>query len=627
MRIHYIIILFCLSCVKHTSKNADPIHKIINKYNDKYKEYQRVNVDSARLYADSIFTISTRTNYTNGIGLAYLNYGLLEQIKASYDAAIHINQKALKIFTEINNDTLIAKCCDALGLNYWQKGQNDIALQYLFRSLKINENLNIPTEIAANYNHISMVYQSQNKIKLAEEFANKSMNIVKKLKTNYSNISVFHNLANIYGMQGKYEEAMYLDSIGLSWCEQLNVEFNKSMFYDNLANCFYFIGKVEQAIQYHIKAIAVDSSFKNNKQLGDTYSNLGYIYEEKNEFNKAIDYYQKSLDLCRTTGYKIGVKNALEQLSALHFKMNNAPEAYKYLKESTIVKDSIINTASEEKIAELQTLFDTEKKKQEIEQQALKISRRNILLIAFLIIFILSFIAFNSFYKRKKVEQERKLQEELVKEEEKRSKAIIESEENERQRLARELHDGVGQLLSATKLNLNTLVHNNVNDDNNVLQNSLEILDDSIKEIRNISHNMVPDVLLKFGLKKAIEDFTNRINQSKKIHIDFECNSFDEKYLNDASKLMLYRIVQESVNNTIKYAEATQLNIQLSADETEISLLMEDNGKGFDVKEALEKGGIGLKNMQLRTNYLKGKLVIDSSPKNGTTIIIEIPLS
>ena len=90
---------------------------------------------------------------------------------------------------------------------------------------------------------------------------------------------------------------------------------------------------------------------------------------------------------------------------------------------------------------------------------------------------------------------------------------------------------------------------------------------------------------------------------------------------------MLYRIIQESVNNTIKYAQATEMSIHLSADKTEISLLMEDNGKGFDIQEAKGKGGIGLKNIQLRTDYLKGKLHIESSPKNGTTIIIEIPLS
>ncbi|MFN8268441.1 MAG: ATP-binding protein [Chitinophagales bacterium] len=136
----------------------------------------------------------------------------------------------------------------------------------------------------------------------------------------------------------------------------------------------------------------------------------------------------------------------------------------------------------------------------------------------------------------------------------------------------------------------------------------------------------MPDVLVKFGLCKAINDFITRVNQTKKIKIEYECNGFKEDMLKETEKLMLYRIVQESVGNSIKYAHAEKIIVQLSADEQEISLLLEDNGKGFDVEKAKKKDGIGLKNIQLRTDYLKGKLEIESSSK-GTTIIVEIPLS
>jgi two-component system NarL family sensor kinase len=326
--------------------------------------------------------------------------------------------------------------------------------------------------------------------------------------------------------------------------------------------------------------------------------------------------------------YKQGLKNALSQLSRLYFNQNKSDEAYLLLQESIIIKDSIINESSEQKIAELQAQFDTEKKKEQIAQQQLKISKRNVLLVVLLAVLVLSFFLFRLFYYRYKFKQEQKLQQELVKEELKRSKAILESEENERQRLARELHDGVGQLLSASKLNLSSLTSNKCTPEEKLrLQQSMDTLDDSIKEIRYISHNMVPDVLLNFGFVRAVQDFISRVNQTNKLKIHFESNGFEESMLDNTGKLMLYRIIQESVNNTIKYAEATQISIQLSADTTEISLLMEDNGKGFDVDEAKQKGGIGLRNIQLRTDYLKGKLDIESSPKNGTTIIIEIPLS
>ncbi len=627
MKTYFIIFIFCLSCTKQTKDSNDSLSTQVNSYNEKFLQSYLVNIDSAKIYADSIFIISKENNYTKGIGMANLNYGLLENIKGDFSLSKLNNEKALKIFTQIKNDTLIAKAIAAIGINYWQTGNYDKALEHHFKALEINEKIKSKTGTAINYNNISMVYQMQNKLPLAISFSKKALQIVNESVPNYSNISVFHNLANINGMQGKYAEALRLDSIGLQYCERLNVEFSKSMFYDNIANCNYFSGNLDEAILYHHKAITIDSTFKNDKQLGDTYHNLGEIYNDRKEYNEAITNHKRSLELSKNTGYKIGVRNATESLSNLYFKLKQVDSAYLYLRESMMIKDSIINQSTENKIAELNTLYETEKKKQKIAQQDLKISRRNILLAFFLGIFIFSVAAFYLFYNRYKLKQERKLQEELIKEEEKRSKAIIESEENERQRLARELHDGVGQLLTATKLNLSTLSHFDNDIDNNKLKNSLDILDDSIKEIRNISHNMVPDVLLKFGLQKAIENFINRINQTKKIDINFECNAFDESKLDNTAKLMLYRIIQESVNNTIKYAEATVLNLIISADETEISLMIEDDGKGFNIKNALEKDGIGLKNIQIRTDYLKGKLEIDSSSQNGTTIIIEIPLS
>lgn len=628
MRYTFVILFFIFGCAKQSDTDNEQITAKIRYYNTKYNEYQRVNINIAQTYIDSIQTLSKKENYVKGIGIATLDKGLLENIKGNFNLAINKNEKALSIFNELKEDTLIAKSLAALGVNYWQKGEIVKSLDFLFKALKINETLDLKSAQAANYNQISMVYQSQNKIPLAEEFANKSMKIIQNLTPELSHISTFHNLANIYGMQGKYKEALRLDSIGLIYCEQLNAEFNKSMFYDNMANCLYYANDWTNAIDYHLKAISIDSSFGNNKQLGDTYCNMGAIYEEQKNYDKALECYNKSIELCRVSGYKIGIKNGLQQLSKLFYKTNNTTAAYHLLQESMIVKDSMINESSEQKIAELQTLFDTEKKKQQIAQQELKISRRNILLVVLLAALIMSVFIFRLVYLRYKLKQEQKLQQELIKEETKRSKAIIETEENERQRLARELHDGVGQLLSATKLNLSSLENNKCTPEEKLrLVNSMDILDESIREIRNISHNMVPDILLKFGLKRAIEDFILRINQTKKLEIHFECNGFEENSLEDTDKLMLYRLIQESVNNTIKYAQATNMTIQLSADMNEISLLMEDNGKGFDIEEAKRKGGIGFKNMQLRTEYLKGKLEIDSSPKNGTTIIIEIPLS
>ncbi|HRB92764.1 MAG TPA: sensor histidine kinase, partial [Chitinophagales bacterium] len=364
--------------------------------------------------------------------------------------------------------------------------------------------------------------------------------------------------------------------------------------------------------------------FNNKKQLGDSYCNLGAVYEAKKETDNAIKYYLKSIENCKAADYKLGVKNAYQLLATLYSSIHQPELAYQALLNSISIKDSIINEKTENKIVELRTLYEMEKKQQQIIQQNLKISRRNILIGTLFVIFILSIFTYVLLINRYKLKQDKKLQIELFKEEEKRTLAILESEENERQRIARELHDGVGQLLSATKLNLSAVYSNTSN--LKILQ-SLTVLDESIKEIRNISHNLLPDVLLKYGLISAIDKFVQKINQTNQLNVQFECNGFEESSLNNTEKLMMYRIIQESVNNTIKYAHANEVMIQLSADEREISLMVQDNGKGFDIKNINTNSGIGFKNMQLRTEFLKGKIDIESSINNGTTIFIEIPLT
>ena len=620
---YFFLICYLGSCVNKNDLPKDEHQDLVDYYQSKYQEHQRVDVLIAQTYIDSIYYVATQNDNKKGIGIAYLDKGLLENIKGNYQLALSFNKKSLKEFTHLKNDTLIAKALSAIGVNYWQLGANDKALSYLFQALKINDKYDLQNEIAENYNQISMVYQLKNEVKIAENFALKSLEIINKTTPVVSHISTYHNLANIYGMQGKYKEALQLDSIGLSYCNKLNNEFGEAMFYDNMANCYFFTNKFDTAIFYHQKAISIDSVFNNNKQLGDSYYNLGAIYEKLGNNTQAIECYTRSIKLCRNAGYMTGLKNVLETLGDLYFRNGNTNEGYQLLKQSIIVKDSIINESSEKKIAELQTLFETEKKKKQIIQQELKINRRNISLIILGTVFLISLFIYIILYNKNRLKQQKILQQELLKEEEKRTKAVLESEENERQRIARELHDGVGQLLSATKLNLSMLPTT----DEDKLKLTLSILDDSIKEVRSISHNMVPDTLLKYGLVQAINVFTKQINQTQHIIFNFENNGFIENSLNNTEKLMLYRIIQEAINNTLKYANASTVSIQLSADEQEITVIIEDNGIGFDINEIQLKNGIGLRNMQIRTSYLKGKIEIDSTPKNGTTIIIEIPLT
>lgn len=205
-----------------------------------------------------------------------------------------------------------------------------------------------------------------------------------------------------------------------------------------------------------------------------------------------------------------------------------------------------------------------------------------------------------------------------------RTQAVLEAEERERIRIARDLHDSVGQTLAAARMTLgNYLSQKKI--ESSEMQNSLDLLEDSIKEIREISHNMMPSSLTKFGLTSALKQFTNKINALGKIEIELQIVGFKERS-DEKIELMLYRIVQEIISNIIRHADARKVNIELVRHDTELILIVEDDGKGFDTART-ENHGIGLKNIATRVEYLNGNVNFDSSIGKGTSVVIEIPLN
>jgi two-component system NarL family sensor kinase len=189
------------------------------------------------------------------------------------------------------------------------------------------------------------------------------------------------------------------------------------------------------------------------------------------------------------------------------------------------------------------------------------------------------------------------------------------------------LHDGVGQLFSAVRMNLSSLMERVVlinADEQALAEKTLAMVDESCKEVRTIAHQMMPNILLKTGLASAIKDFVNKID-SQHLKINLEAYGLDERLDNNV-EIVLYRVVQECVNNVIKHSKANRLDINLTREERDISVTIEDNGVGFNTADKLKFEGIGLKNIITRVKYLKGSVDISSDQNKGTLVAIYIPL-
>lgn len=197
--------------------------------------------------------------------------------------------------------------------------------------------------------------------------------------------------------------------------------------------------------------------------------------------------------------------------------------------------------------------------------------------------------------------------------------------EVERARLARDLHDGLGGLLSGVKLTLSSISGTSIFPDKNagIFASAINQLDTTIAEMRRVAHSMMPEALLKFGLNEAIQDFCDGINENGTIKMKYHQINFKQR-LEKPTEVILYRIIQELSNNSIKHAAPSIIFIQITKHEQGLSLVVEDDGKGFDTTQT--KKGDGLKNVQSRIDYLKGDWDIKSEIGNGTSVNIEIPL-
>jgi len=204
--------------------------------------------------------------------------------------------------------------------------------------------------------------------------------------------------------------------------------------------------------------------------------------------------------------------------------------------------------------------------------------------------------------------------------------AVINTEENEKKRFAKDLHDGLGPLLSAVKMSLSAL-NERIKDQSGVviLNNTNHLVNEAINTIKDISNNLSPHVLLNFGLTSALSAFTAKINETKAIEIDFKSNMENQRLEND-KEVVIYRATCELINNSIQHSGASRIEIELNKHEKFITLQFYDNGRGFDTSTLNREDteGMGLSNIETRVKSIEGVFILESSPGKGTSALIKV---
>jgi two-component system NarL family sensor kinase len=314
--------------------------------------------------------------------------------------------------------------------------------------------------------------------------------------------------------------------------------------------------------------------------------------------------------------------------------------AYDWMKRYSELSDSISKSKLKNDVSAMEIKFRYVEKQKEIDglkaknQQALLAAKNNHLInwllgSVSLSLFIVAIFSLLYYRNNKKLLAQKELsyQQHLTEMEQQQqlqsSQAMLQGEEQERRRLARDLHDGLGGMLAGLKINLSGQLDTPPAEDQKVnLQKVIGQLDNSVTELRRIAHNMMPVNLLSFGLKTALKDLCETL-MTKTTRIDFQAFEIDGP-IPELAQLNIYRIVQEMLANAIRHAEATNIFLQCSRNGDIFLITQEDNGKGFDMNAIQIENGIGLSNIRNRVGFLKGKMDIESAIDNGTIINIEL---
>jgi signal transduction histidine kinase len=610
-------------------KDTLQVQKLITRGNDHLKMQV---LDSADYYYRKAGALAKKIHYDYGI--VDHSRALIQVLnrKGLYQEALAITLEALEVSKRLAVDEQIASY-NNVGNEYLYLGNMKAAATYFLQALKLAEQINHTGLQQLISNNLASVFLELRDKEKAYHYASQAYQLARAKQDSFGIASCLVNLgiSEILTKQFKSAKKHLLEVIELG--QALEDPSYVMDGYLNLGDAEMEQHKYQAALTYYQQALQVLHYYEAQDYELYIYWGMARAYLNLALYEQSLYYHLKSLELARAT-HSINELRQLYQLgSEIHEQMNNPQQALEYRKNYQVLNDSLLNAETQQNIHRMEIEYQTTKKEKEIAQQNLMLAQNNLdiekknnliyLSLVAVISLLSAIIIFFIRYQSKQRANAQRLQALRQESELKVLMAMIEGEEKERARLARELHDGVGGILSATKMHLSMLRNEAALLEHlQQFEHTSSMLDSASQEVRTIAHNLSPDMLLRYELEEALANFCKTVSNPH-LQVDFYYLGESIRLRNNF-KLVLYRMVQEMVNNIIKHAQASHALVQLSHHQQVLSLTVEDNGVGFEAKEGK---GIGLLNLQERVKNMHGHLSIDSSPGNGTTIYVEFDLT
>ncbi|MCD4665661.1 MAG: sensor histidine kinase [Bacteroidales bacterium] len=596
------------------------------------------NEDSALFYCKKVIDISDSINYIQKLADGYRISGIALTGKGYYSSALEYLKKSIFLYNQLFDTLSIAKANNSIGIIHFKHAHYDSAIIYYMNSNRYYNAVGKKKFTAYNLINIAKCHIKLEEFEKAKEILLESLSVNKKYNNSINIGITYVNLGIISKEENNPDEALNYYDKALNIYRDIGYKSGIGHIYVNMGNAYKDKGQYPTALNYMENSIKIFKEISNRDGILGSLTNLAVIYVRIKKYSEALSIYDTCKILAKELGDRGNLLTIYDNIYGIYYSSGDYKNALKYKTKYVDLKDSIFNLDQSKIIADLELRYEKEKDQAhifELQNENLqknldlrkKTNQRNIYFASGTSIIVIGILLF-IFY-RQKVIKDRIISDQKIRqlEEEKKllaAKAIVEGQEEERKRIALELHDGIGVLLSTAKIHFANISEKTPKNKESIDKAS-KLLEQISGDVRKISHNMMPGVLTKLGLNDAMEDLFEDIDEMSNIsaHINI---SGDEIRVPENTEIMLYRIFQEIINNTLKHAGAKTLSLNMNYLPEKLHIQFADDGIGFNVEEKLTSKSLGLSSIQSRVDFLGGDLIIESLQGKGTTYFIQIPI-
>jgi two-component system NarL family sensor kinase len=599
------------------------------------QQYENNEPATAKQYYAEAGQLSEKLDFPLGILKYIANYTYILNMQGLYDSSLLLNKRAVEISRQIKDSLFLGKALFNTGTSYRQLGNYEAAIGCYEEGKAVFARVGDEHTMGQSYDILQVTYYQMRRYEKGIEYGKMAVSKMREYKDSAWLGFTLNNLGvNYMGVKNlAAARTCYMEALAIA--QKTGDRNSEMMQYLNLGDLLLQKGTDHKMMTYYSTAleIARELDAKETSLVASKGMAIYYMYQKKYPHAKA--YADSALALSYQYNYRIERRDLFGTLSNLAFAMQDIRLGESYAEQSSLLADSLLNERVEKNTQELEKKYETARKESQIQNletnkkaQELSISRKNILNILLFVgiaaLLIISLLLYRS-YRVKQALQQQRITELETEKQLTATEAVLKGEEQERTRLAKDLHDGLGGMLSGIKFSFTTIKEGLILTPENAeaFERGMDMLDSSIQEMRRVAHNMMPEALVKFGLDTALEDFSRAINRSGVLQVHYQSIGLEEATLPQTVANASYRIVQELVNNIIKHAAAGRATIQISQKDNQLSLTVEDNGKGFDTATLADSKGIGWSNIKNRVAFLKGTIDIKSTGGKGTSIFIQ----